>query len=49
MIALICLINDLITVSGNVGCTLLIIVGHQAGQILLVNQKKVTARKAEDM
>lgn len=47
MIALICLINDLITVSGNVGCTLLIIVGHQAGQILLVNQGAVTWRRLQ--
>ncbi len=38
MNALICLINDLIWVSGFVDCTMLIMVGHQAAQILPVNQ-----------
>lgn len=38
MNALICLINDLIRVSGYVDCTVLIMAGHQAAQILLVNQ-----------
>lgn len=38
MNALICLINYLIRISGYVGCTMLIMVGHQAARILLVNQ-----------
>lgn len=39
MNALICLINDLIRISGFVVCTMLIMVGHQAAEMLLVNQR----------
>lgn len=38
MNALICLTNDLIRIGGYVDCTVLIMVGYQAAQILVVNQ-----------
>lgn len=38
MNALICLINDLIRASDYVGCAVLVIARHQAGQTLVVNQ-----------
>lgn len=51
MNALICLINDLISLSGKVDCTMLIMVGHQAAQMPLANQgalvlKKVTVEES---
>lgn len=45
MNALICLINDLISLSGNVDCTMLIMVGHQAAQTPLANQGALVLRK----